>query len=272
MTPTDTIGSLPLPTTAQLILQAVAVNHKQVKRKTAAEYKTMPEHFAGFLGSLETPTTLTAASRTDVLLFLSHLEEPGGVGPACCAPTAPGANCAAFPRARPTKAALPPTASATWRHFGSSISTASMSRTCRTPNRPSASSLPLSLFVRSTALTVTTCAHCSTLPATLVTDCSRIGFSTPRRAGRPSWALCGQTSTWTRAPGSSSARATDPTRSTCTRFCCASCATTTAGSARCRPPALPLSRTRCATRRPRTSCSAATKPERARSALTGFHL
>ena len=81
MTPTDTIGSLPLPTTAQLIRQAIVVNHKQVKRETAAEYAAMLEHFAGFLGSLKAPTTLTAASRTDVMLFLSHLEEPGGGRP-----------------------------------------------------------------------------------------------------------------------------------------------------------------------------------------------
>lgn len=72
-------------TDAQLIQEAVVINHKQVAAKTKAEYARCLDHFSAYLGSVHNATFYTAQQR-HVLLYLAHLEDPAapspnGVGP-----------------------------------------------------------------------------------------------------------------------------------------------------------------------------------------------
>jgi integrase len=64
-------------TNEALIAEAVACNHKQLKtRRTRHEYETILSHWAVFLDGHA--ATFYTAQRKHVLLFLSHMEEPGG--------------------------------------------------------------------------------------------------------------------------------------------------------------------------------------------------
>lgn len=67
-------------TDAQLIQEAVVINHKQVGAKTRAEYARCLEHFSAYLASVHRATFYTAQQR-HVLLYLAHLEDPGMVTP-----------------------------------------------------------------------------------------------------------------------------------------------------------------------------------------------
>lgn len=63
-------------TDAQLIQEAVVINHKQVGAKTRAEYARCLEHFSAYLASVHNATFYSAKQR-HVLLYLAHLEQPG---------------------------------------------------------------------------------------------------------------------------------------------------------------------------------------------------
>lgn len=72
---------------AQLIEEAVAINHARVDEKTASRYRDHLLHFAGYLATATAPTPDTppasfyTAKRKHVTLFLRHLEKHGGEMP-----------------------------------------------------------------------------------------------------------------------------------------------------------------------------------------------
>lgn len=64
-----------------LIAEAVAVNHAQIgKAKTLARYADHLEHYDAYLSSAH-GTSMVAAKRKHVSLFMAHLEKPGGETP-----------------------------------------------------------------------------------------------------------------------------------------------------------------------------------------------
>ena len=67
-------------TDAQLIQEAVVINHKQVGAKTAGEYARCLEHFSAYLASVHNATFYTARQR-HVLLYLAHLKDPATPAP-----------------------------------------------------------------------------------------------------------------------------------------------------------------------------------------------
>lgn len=72
-------------TDAQLVHEAVVINHKQVAVKTREEYARCLEHFSAYLGAVHGATFYTASQR-QVLLYLAHLETPGMLTPNGVAP------------------------------------------------------------------------------------------------------------------------------------------------------------------------------------------
>ncbi len=65
---------------AQLIREAVEVNHKQVKQRTIEKYEPYLEHFSGYLESTHGVSFYTA-QRKHVVMFVSHLQKHGGAVP-----------------------------------------------------------------------------------------------------------------------------------------------------------------------------------------------
>jgi integrase len=64
----------------QLIAEAIAINHANVKGKTAARYEDHLVHFSQYLVSAHGQDFYTAKSK-HVRLFMSHLEREGGAQP-----------------------------------------------------------------------------------------------------------------------------------------------------------------------------------------------
>lgn len=69
-------------TSAQLIREALAVNHKQVVKRTRNGYRPCLEHFAEYLQTYpHDPRNFYTAQRKHVMMFLNHLAEHGGAHP-----------------------------------------------------------------------------------------------------------------------------------------------------------------------------------------------
>jgi integrase len=64
----------------QLIEEAVAVNHRQVKLRTVEKYETYLEHFSSYLRSAH-GVTFYKAQRKHIVTFVSHLQQRGGPSP-----------------------------------------------------------------------------------------------------------------------------------------------------------------------------------------------
>jgi integrase len=65
---------------AQLIREAVVVNHKRVDRKTRNGYEVKLGHYSDYLASVHSRNLYTA-QRKHVLMFIDHLREQGGRQP-----------------------------------------------------------------------------------------------------------------------------------------------------------------------------------------------
>lgn len=64
----------------QLIAEAIAINHGDIKEKTAARYEDHLVHFSQYLASAHGLDFYSAKSK-HVRLFMSHLQQEGGALP-----------------------------------------------------------------------------------------------------------------------------------------------------------------------------------------------
>lgn len=116
-------------TDAQLIAEAVEVNHADVKEKTLERYEDHLVHYSQYLFSARGGNFYSAKPK-DVRAFMKHLEKRGGPSPDKARAKCSWCKATGYATVVTVPAGRRAIARATWRRSSSSIGTSSPRKTC----------------------------------------------------------------------------------------------------------------------------------------------